>query len=103
MSKLAIPEIKNLESNAELAADLLSAMSNRHRLLILCRLVEGEVQAGTLAKISGLSQSALSQHLAKLRESGIVSTRRNAQKIYYRLASDQAEAILKTLYQIYCA
>ena len=103
MAKLAIPEIKKLEKSAERASSLLSTMSNKHRLLILCRLVEGEVHAGALAALSGLSQSALSQHLAKLREAGIVSTRRDAQMIYYRLASPEAEAVLRTLYQIYCA
>ena len=103
MSNLAIPKIKDLESSAERAADLLATMSNKHRLLILCRLVEGEVHAGALADESGLSQSALSQHLAKLRDAGIVTTRRDAQMIYYRLSSPEAEAVLKTLYQIYCA
>ena len=78
-------------------------MSNKHRLMILCRLAEGETQAGVLAALSGLSQSALSQHLAKMREAGLVSTRRDAQMIYYRLSSPQAEAVLTTLYKIYCA
>ena len=103
MSNLAIPKIKDLESNAGLAADLLASMSNKHRLMILCRLVEGEMQAGALAEHSGLSQSALSQHLAKLRDAGIVSTRREAQMIYYRLSSPEAASVLRTLYQIYCA
>lgn len=103
MSNLAISKIKDLESNAARAADLLAVMSNRHRLMILCQLVEGEVQAGALAELSGLSQSALSQHLARLREAGIVSTRRSAQMIYYRLSSPEAEALLTTLYKIYCA
>jgi len=86
-----------------MASDLLTTMSNKHRLLILCRLVEGEKHAGALGEFTGLSQSALSQHLAKLREAGIVSTRRDAQMIYYRLASPEAEAVLKALYQVYCA
>lgn len=103
MSNLAISKIKDLETNAETAADLLAIMSNKHRLMILCRLVEGETQAGVLADLSGLSQSALSQHLAKLREAGIVATRRDAQMIYYRLSSPEAETLLTTLYKIYCA
>ena len=103
MTNLAMPKIKDLESSAELASELLATMSNKHRLLILCRLVEGEVHAGALSEVSGLSQSALSQHLARLREAGLVSTRREAQMIYYRLASPEAETLLKTLYQIYCA
>ena len=95
--------IKDLETSAAEAADLLASMSNRHRLMILCRLSEGETQAGVLAEVCGLSQSALSQHLAKLREAGLVSTRRVAQMIYYRLSSPQAEAVLHTLYRLYCA
>ncbi len=103
MSNLAISKIKDLQENAESAADLLAVMSNKHRLMILCRLVEGEAQAGALADLSGLSQSALSQHLAKLRDAGIVATRRDAQMIYYRLSSPEAETLLTTLYKIYCA
>lgn len=103
MSNLAISKIKDLQKNAESAADLLAVMSNKHRLMILCRLVEGEAQAGALADLSGLSQSALSQHLAKLRDAGIVATRRDAQMIYYRLSSPEAETLLTTLYKIYCA
>jgi DNA-binding transcriptional ArsR family regulator len=92
-----------LESNAESAADLLAALANRRRLAILCRLVEGERSVGALAESLGIGQSALSQHLAKLREQGLVSTRREGQTIYYRIASPQAEAILATLHEIYCA
>jgi DNA-binding transcriptional ArsR family regulator len=77
-------------------------MSNKHRLMILCRLLEGETQAGALAEVCGLSQSALSQHLAKMRDAGLVATRRDAQMIYYRLSSRPAEALLDTLYRIYC-
>jgi DNA-binding transcriptional ArsR family regulator len=92
-----------LESNAESAADLLAALANRRRLAILCRLVEGERSVGALADSLGIGQSALSQHLAKLREQGLVSTRREGQTIHYRIASPQAEAILATLHEIYCA
>lgn len=98
-----MPKLNDLEASAEAAADLLAVMSNKHRLMILCRLVEGETKAGVLAELSGLSQSALSQHLAKLREAGIVSTRRDAQMIYYRLSSPEAETLLTALYKIYCA
>jgi DNA-binding transcriptional ArsR family regulator len=103
MSNLAISNINDLEASVGQAADLLASMSNRHRLMILCRLAEGETQAGTLAAVCGLSQSALSQHLAKLREARLVSTRRSSQMIYYRLASPEAEAVLTTLHRIYCA
>ena len=95
-------EIAALEANAERAADLLGAMANSRRLLLLCKLVDGERSVNDLAQSIGLSQSALSQHLAKLREKGLVATRRDAQTIYYRLASKEVHGILSTLYGIYC-
>ena len=70
--------------------------------MVLCQLAEGEHSAGALQQGSGLSQSALSQHLARLREEGLVATRREAQTIYYRLADPKAERILVTLAAIYC-
>jgi DNA-binding transcriptional ArsR family regulator len=88
---------------AEEAAELLAAMANPRRMLVLCKLLEGERSVGDLAEIVGLSQAALSQHLGKMRVLGLVSTRREAQTIYYRLASDNVRAVLKTLYAIYCA
>ena len=94
--------IAELENNAERAADLLGAMANPRRLMVLCKLLEGEKSVNTLADSVGLSQSALSQHLAKLREKGLVSTRRDAQTIYYRLASEEVHGILSTLYGFYC-
>ena len=76
-------------------------MSNSHRLMVLCKLVDGEMSVTTLADSVGLSQSALSQHLAKLRERNLVATRREAQTIYYRLASKDVSAVLLTLYKLY--
>lgn len=96
-------EIAELEKNAERASQLLGAMANSHRLMVLCKLIEGEKSVNALAQSIGLSQSALSQHLAKLREKGFVSTRRDAQTIYYRLASDEVASILSALYGIYCS
>lgn len=91
-----------LERNAERAAGLLGSMANARRLLVLCKLVEGEKSVNALAADVGLSQSALSQHLAKLRQQGLVSTRRDAQSIYYSLGSDEVRAVLSTLYELYC-
>lgn len=91
-----------LES-AKRASTLLKAMSNEHRLLILCHLGKGEKSVGELERLIGLSQSALSQHLARLRHDGLVSTRRNAQTIYYSLSGSEAEAVIATLYGLYCA
>ncbi len=91
-----------LERNAARASDLLAAMANPRRLMVLCKLFEGEKSVNALAQSVGLSQSALSQHLAKLREQGVVSTRRDAQSIYYGLASLEVRAVLDTLYGLYC-
>lgn len=100
---LQVNDAKELTAKANEAAQLLTALANQHRLAILCELVEGERSVGALVPAVGLSQSALSQHLAKLRAAGIVATRRNAQMIYYRLASDAAGSVMTTLAQIYCS
>lgn len=84
------------------AAALLKALAHEARLLVLCQLLEGEHSAGALQEASGLSQSALSQHLAKLREEGLVATRREAQTIFYRLADPKVERVLDTLAALYC-
>ena len=84
------------------AAALLKALAHEARLMVLCQLLEGEHSAGALQEASGLSQSALSQHLARLREEGLVATRREAQTIYYRLAEPNVARVLETLAQIYC-
>jgi DNA-binding transcriptional ArsR family regulator len=91
----------DLTAHANVAAALLSAMANPKRLLILCNLVKGEIPVGALATEVGLSQSALSQHLSKLRAQKLVKTRRDAQTIYYSSTSDQVIRILETLTQIY--
>ena len=94
---------QTLSEQANSAAGLLSAMANPKRLMILCSLVEGEVPVGVLATQVGLSQSALSQHLSKLRAQRLVKTRRDAQTIYYSSTSDSVKKILASLEEIYCA
>lgn len=84
------------------AARLLRTLSNEHRLLILCRLGGGELSAGELQDGSTLSQSALSQHLAVLREDSLVATRRAGQNIFYRIADPSALRIIHTLADIFC-
>lgn len=91
-----------LEARAVEVAGVLSLMGNPKRLMILCRLAEGEASVGTLGKAVGLSQSALSQHLAKLRDAGLVATRREAQTVHYRLASPEAERVMAALYDVFC-
>lgn len=89
--------------NAERASELLKAMGNESRLMILCRLLHGERTVTELVDLVGLSQSALSQHLAILREHGLVKTRREARSIFYALSGPESEAIIATLYQLYGA
>jgi ArsR family transcriptional regulator len=90
------------EAKAEVAASLLRAMSNPHRLMVLCRLGASEASVGELQADAGLSQSALSQHLAVLRERELVTTRREGQTIYYRLADPAVRDVIETLMKIYC-
>lgn len=92
----------SLTEHSAAAANLLSAMANPKRLLILCCLVEGEVAVGALATKVGLSQSALSQHLSKLRAQKLVNTRRDAQTIYYSSSAESVMRVLETLEGLYC-
>ncbi len=92
----------SLSDHSTIAAGLLSAMANPKRLQILCSLVKGEVAVGALASQVGLSQSALSQHLSKLRAQKLVNTRRDAQTIYYSSSSEAVLKVLGTLEEIYC-
>ncbi len=95
-------QVDDLRANAQKASELLKAMSNEKRLMILCYLANGEKAVGEMEKLVGLSQSALSQHLARLRRDGLVKTRRASQTIYYSLAGGEAQAIMQTLHGIYC-
>jgi len=96
-------DLAAFEKNAAKVADTLRALANERRLMILCKLVEwGEGSVGSLAEAVGLSQSALSQHLAKMREEGIVAARRDAQTIWYRIADQRTELLLGYLHKLYC-
>lgn len=101
--KAMTPALKaRFEASAEKATALLRAMSNERRLLILCELGGGELSVGDIQDRVGLSQSALSQHLAVLREQGLVATRREAQTIFYSIADPAALKVIATLAAIYC-
>ena len=89
-------------AKAHEAAELLGAMAHPARLLVLCVLVSGEKPVNELVATCGISQSAVSQHLAKMRNLKLVTTRRDGQTIYYRLASEEVRLILSTMYDIYC-
>ena len=84
------------------AARLMKALGNESRLMILCTLAEGERSVGDLNEIIPLSQSALSQQLARLRKQGLVDTRRESQTIYYSLANGPADKVIHLLHDIYC-
>jgi DNA-binding transcriptional ArsR family regulator len=95
-------EPDELGAHAAQAAEMLRSIANKWRLLVLCNLVKGEKSVGELQRIIGISQSALSQHLATLRSKKLVAIRRDAQTIYYRLNGPEVAAILTTLYSLYC-
>lgn len=88
---------------ADQASDLLKSLANRNRLLILCQLVDSDRSVGELATFLGARDSTVSQHLALLRKDGLVQARREAQTIYYSIASGPAQRVLETLFAIYCA
>ncbi len=102
MFDLAKFDISLFEANAAEAARLLRALGNERRLMILCQLVDGDMTVGELLPGSGLSQSALSQHLAVLRAEGIVATSREGQSVRYRIANEAAVKLVSTLAEIFC-
>jgi ArsR family transcriptional regulator, virulence genes transcriptional regulator len=91
-----------LEIRAERAAEFLKSIANKHRLMVLCVLLEGELSAGQLAERLETKQPNTSQHLFKLKAEGLVATRRDAQTIYYRLASDDVKPIIEHLKRMFC-
>lgn len=93
---------RKMEARAAEAAEFLKSMAHKHRLMILCALVEGERPAGELAEMLGVSQPNASQHLFKLRVQGLVETRRVGTTIYYRLASKTVRPIIEQLYESFC-
>jgi ArsR family transcriptional regulator len=102
MFDLANFDITRFEASAGEAAKLLRALGNERRLMILCQLTDGERSVGELMPLVGLSQSALSQHLAVLREEAVVATRREGQTIWYRIADPAAMKVVATLAEIFC-
>ncbi len=95
-------DLVSMQENAGQAAALMKSLSNPSRLLVLCALVTREHTVGELEQLTGLSQSAISQHLARLRDGGLVETRREAQRIFYSLKNPAVKAVLETLHGIYC-
>jgi ArsR family transcriptional regulator len=96
-------DTKTFEKQAVEVANILRALANERRLMFLCQLVEcGESNVGALAEAVGLSQSALSQHLARMREEGLVTFRRESQTVWYRIADPRIEQLFATLHRLYC-
>jgi ArsR family transcriptional regulator len=96
-------DLDGLEEKATEVAGVLRALANERRLMVLCRLVEwGEASVNALADAVGLSQSALSQHLAKMRDEGLVAYRRESQTLWYRIADPRIERLFATLHELYC-
>lgn len=91
-----------LQERADHVASRLALVANAKRLLILCELVKGERSVGSLQAAVGLSQSALSQHLARLRDAGMVETRRESQTIHYRISDPDLEVLMEALYEAFC-
>lgn len=97
-----LPDLTDMAAHAEEAAVVLKSMAHPGRLMVLCRLVEGEASVSELQMLGTLSMSALSQHLSQLRKAGMVATRRDAQTIYYSLAATPALGVLRALHEAYC-
>ena len=99
---MKLADLSFFEDRAQSASDFLKAMSNPHRLMVLCQLGSGELSVGALQERVGLSQSAMSQHLFKLKEEGLVASRREAQTIFYRLADPTVISIIAILAEKFC-
>ena len=96
-------QIDDMMAAADNASALLKALSNRHRLVIICQLSEKARSVGELAALLGIRDSTVSQHLALLRKDGLVAARRDGQTIWYSIASSPARELVRTLNRIYCA
>lgn len=94
--------MRDIQKNVQAASQLLKTMANTSRLMVLCNIVKQEHTVSELEKLIGLSQSALSQHLSRLRYEGIVEYRRQGQNVYYSLKDDNVRRVLEVLYDIYC-
>ena len=99
---MSASNIEKMEQGATRASQVMKTLSHPGRLMILCNLAEGERSVGDLADELDMSQSALSQHLMRMRSEGLVETRRESQSVYYRLVDSDARKLIKALYRIFC-
>jgi DNA-binding transcriptional ArsR family regulator len=95
-------KVSKMQASAAAATGFLKTLANEHRLLILCQLIEGEKSVGALEQRLGLRQPHLSQHLARLRQDGLVRTRRHSRTIFYDLRSREAAEVIELLYKLFC-
>ena len=96
-------KVNDMLAAADEASGLLKALANRHRLIIICQLIEKERSVGELAALLNIRDSTVSQHLALLRKDGLVTARRDGQTIWYSIGSAPARELVRTLYRVYCA
>lgn len=99
---MAKMSMQAMHQHADEAIGVLKAMASRNRLLLLCELVHGERSVGDLAQALDLAQSVVSQHLSLLRRDGVVSGRREAQTIYYRISDERVQVLMGTMYELFC-
>jgi DNA-binding transcriptional ArsR family regulator len=95
-------KLHQMEAAAERVSELMKLLANKHRLLVLCQLAEGEKSVGELARLLGVREPAMSQQLSVLRREGLVRPRREAQTIYYALARDDVRRLMEFLHATYC-
>ena len=96
-------DLDEMQRAADKASALMKTLGHRGRLMILCQLVTGEKSVGKLSDLLEIPQSPLSQHLSRLRGEGLVSTRRDAQTVFYSLNSNEAGKVIECIYGLYCA
>ena len=96
-------DLETMQNSARRASDMLKLLGHPHRLMVLCELKMGEKSVSELASKVGLSQSPLSQHLARMRYEDVVETRRDGQTVYYSLKEGEASLLIESLYDIFCA
>ena len=94
--------VTEMAATADKVSELMKVLSNKHRLMVLCQLVEGEKSVGQLARLLCVREPAMSQQLATLRREGLIKPRREAQTIYYTLARDDVRRLMGFLYDTYC-
>lgn len=95
-------DLEKMQESAQRASDMMKLLGHKHRLMMLCELKMGEKSVGELSRTLGISQSLVSQHLARMRHENVVTSRRDAQVVYYTLKEGAASLLISALYDIFC-